>query len=714
MTVTGPGGVGKTRFALELVGRFSQRFALPAWVLPLARSVDLDDGISATLRQIGQDSASLIDYLASREAVLVVDNCEHLLPECRELIGHIRKHCPSVRVIATSREHLGIDGEAIFALPVLGLKSAAVAGDETSDSARLFLMRVAARNPGVELESDLGTVEQICSRLDGLPLAIELAAARSALFSPAELLERLESPLRLLAADRGRSDRNASIRRSIGWSYDLCAPDEKRVWRFLSVFTGHIPLSTIEYVARRVAPDVENTLDLAQSLVDKSVLSTNRDENGVWFSLLVPLREYGREALESAGEDALARRIHLDRCIALVTEAEAKWASARQRSLQAQISHAIPDVRSAIDFACADPSLHRSGLDLLVPLWRQLWVTRDRLGELIGWLDTVLSGMAETDETVVEALLMRAYFAGIAQGIPAAAPRFAAALQRADEIGYADAHLLYDIGMASLLPDGDEAIRLYERSLPAAMKNPRILLGTRIQPLLTLMHDRLGHRERAEELTKTFVERSTFTGEVLDRSYLMFGRGVNALTRGEAQTAIDFAEECVRLTQTTLTHDTGASLETVAGGLVELSDPVGAARALGIADAVWDTIGRHSVNFLQRPADRAPIEAAVRDALGDEVYAAETSAARAAPLAESLRRLLGAEGSEPREAEDGLTRREREIRRLVREGLSNREIALRLTLSVRTVEGHVQNTLVKLGYESRKHLIANESRRRTE
>ena len=231
----------------------------------------------------------LIDYLSSRKLLVILDNCEQVVDAAAKLAETLLRACPDLRILATSREGLGIGGEAVLPLSPLA-----------DDAVMLFAERSAAAVPGFALAENEATVAAICSRLDGLPLAIELAAAKLRAMSPEQILERLDNRYALLTRGRrGAPPRQQSLAWSVGWSYDLCTPAEQRLWARLSVFAGSFELQAAEDVCGEGHP--VDLIDLLTSLVDKSILIRTESNGVVRFRLLDTLRDYGREKIHETG-----------------------------------------------------------------------------------------------------------------------------------------------------------------------------------------------------------------------------------------------------------------------------------------------------------------------------------------------------------------------------------------------------------------------------
>jgi predicted ATPase/DNA-binding SARP family transcriptional activator len=299
LTLTGVGGVGKTRLALEVAGREKERFGDGVWLCELA---PLDDGaavghaVAAALRlqqRQGLDiEATVIEYLATRELLLIVDNCEHLLDPSARLVDQIVKHCPGVTVLSTSREALGIEGEQIFAVPPLAF-------DEATE---LFADRARAGRPDFDIEREpVGAVAEICRQLDGLPLAIELAAARMRVMSSLDVARRLDTLRLLSGGSRGAQPRQQSLAATIDWSYRLLTDAEQALFIRLSLFAGGFDLDAAHGVCGADTDTEDDTLDLLTALLDKSMVKMRAGAARSRYVVLETLRAYGRDRLRDNG-----------------------------------------------------------------------------------------------------------------------------------------------------------------------------------------------------------------------------------------------------------------------------------------------------------------------------------------------------------------------------------------------------------------------------
>lgn len=324
VTITGVGGAGKTRLALQVAADLVPRFSDGVWLVELATVTDpesLDAAVVAALG-LGQPSGAaprrvVLDHLAGRDALLVVDNCEHLIDQAASLVDDILTAAPGVKVVATSRELLGITGEVSYRLRSLAVPGRDVRDPEvvrSADAVQLFVERATAGRPDFSLIDDnAATVAEICRRLDGMPLAIELAAARVRSFSVDQIATRLDQRFRLLTGGaRTALPRQQTLTAAIDWSYRLLDQAEKALFRRLSVFSGGFDFEAAEAVCPGDPVDELDVLELLPALVDKSLVAAEETGGVVRYRLLETLRQYGRDRLDEEGDADVWRRRHAE------------------------------------------------------------------------------------------------------------------------------------------------------------------------------------------------------------------------------------------------------------------------------------------------------------------------------------------------------------------------------------------------------------------
>jgi predicted ATPase/class 3 adenylate cyclase len=398
VTLTGVGGVGKTRLAIEVAAETAPAFPDGVWLCELAPVTDpsaVCETLAASLEVRPFPGRALddllLEYLAPKRLLIVLDNCEHLLAAVADLANVIVKRCPGVAVLATSREGLALPGEQIVAVPALGLPQAQADRDAISEAeaVRLFCDRAVAANAGFVLTADNSpAVARLCRRLDGIPLAIELAAARVRSLPPEDLVARLDQRFKLLTrGSRASLERHHTLRNAIDWSYDLLSEPERVALRRMSVFAGSFDLAAAEAVVAAADIDSSDVVDLLTQLVDKSLLDVDPVAGGVRYRLLETIRQYAQERLEASGEMSALRGRHLTYYMSLSEKAGPHLRGRGQIPWAAALALETDNFRAALDWA-VEAELPDEGLRLVIPLM----VT----GIPTGWLYTDWADVARS------------------------------------------------------------------------------------------------------------------------------------------------------------------------------------------------------------------------------------------------------------------------------------------------------------------------------
>jgi predicted ATPase/DNA-binding CsgD family transcriptional regulator len=736
LTLVGPGGVGKTRVALRVAVERRRSFRDGVW---LVEAGDLDAGHlvpQALLSALGlrdhpgqPPEDQLAELLRSHQTLLVLDNCEHVLDSCAALVEHLLAECPELRVLATSREPLDVAGEVVQVIPPLALPGPAspTASEPVADSdaVALFAQRAAEAVPGFHLsgENDVAVAE-ICRCLDGLPLAIELAAAWVRVLSPQQIRDRLDDRFQLLTRGKRTSpQRHRTLTDSLEWSFALCTPAERHVWATLGVLAGGCELDAAEAICDDVDVPATAVRELLGSLVEKSVVSREQYAFGSRFRMLETVREYAAAILRSTGRYDDVRRRHADWYEGLVRTLNREWISDRQEYWLVRMPLEHAGLRAALETRLAagegEPALRM--IVEIPPAY--LWA-RDLLGETRRWVTRALAAAAEPTPLRARGLVLAAQLA-IAQGeLATAAPLLAEgrelAARTGDEAalafaGYAAATLaMYTGRPADALPHFEEALRICE-ALPTLNQRLDVLLACAVAAALA------GDEERAVACHEQIVAVTEPLGELFNRSNSLWALGLAAWRQGDRHRAAHLQREALTLKwQIDDRLGVAMSVDALAWAAAP-DDPGRAAVMLGGLSALssWT---RTPVDESQHQfaADRTACLERIRAELGDEgLEAAMDRGRRMSPdgvvaycLGRKPETPIGVSrrgtGS-PATAEDplaGLTSREREIVGLVAKGLKNKEIAATLFLSRRTVEAHVQRVLVKLGFTSRSQVAA--------
>ena len=422
VTLTGMGGVGKTRLALQIAAEIIGQFPDGAWWCEFAPVTDpamVWETLATSLRvQPSPGRAvdeSVVDYLAAKRLLLVLDNCEHLLDPVAGLVDAIEHRCPKVSVLATSREGLAVAGEQLVAVPPLGVP-AEDAGDDDLHQAEavcLFWDRAsAARRDFALTDRNVAAVGVLCRRLDGIPLAIELAAARVRSLSPDDLVSRLDQRFKLLThGSRGALERHQTLRSTIDWSYDLLTPTERHSLNRLSVFAGGCDLGAAEAVLPGDEIDAADVVDVLGQLVDKSLVVVDDIDGGVRYRLLETIRQYARERLDASGEPVALRRRHADHYVALAEVAGAHLRGREHVEWASVVIREIDNFRAALDWAVEARSPEHA-LRLVAPL-----AVQGRIGDLaMEWAATASAIPGGDDHPLVPVVATWAAWGAIAAG----------------------------------------------------------------------------------------------------------------------------------------------------------------------------------------------------------------------------------------------------------------------------------------------------------
>ncbi|MCG6872467.1 MAG: hypothetical protein LJE84_09270 [Gammaproteobacteria bacterium] len=362
ITLTGVGGSGKTRLAIRVarqVGGSGSPFSDGAWFCDLSTTIDAKRVPEAMTEALGvperpelDPTDNLVSFLSRRALLLVVDNCEHLIDEVAEIITRILGECPQVRVLATSRELLGIPGESAFPVRSLALPAKDATLEELleCEAVRLFADRAALADPAFGVCADNAkAVGEICRRLDGMPLAIELAAARVRAMAPQDIAARLEDSFSLLVGPRTALPRHQTLGATIAWSHDLLSERERELFRRLSVFAGNFTLAAAEVVGADGELSSGDVADLLLALVDKSLVVVQRSEKGTGYRLLETVRQFGAEKLRESGEADASRERHANHYLTALGKMTAEFQGPRQLELLGDYDASESNIRTALD-----------------------------------------------------------------------------------------------------------------------------------------------------------------------------------------------------------------------------------------------------------------------------------------------------------------------------------------------------------------------------
>ena len=721
VSLVGPGGVGKTRLAVRIATDLGRRFRGGAWMVELAELQDpalLGNAVLAALdlrdQTATKPAALLISYLRDQELLLVLDNCEHLLDATAQLVHAVLREAPGVRVLTTSREPLSVAGEQVLPVPPLQLPSPRTAEPlvlvRQNDAVALFIERAAAASGSFELTAaNQAAVVELCRRLDGLPLAIELAAVRTRAFGPQQICDRLSDRFDLLTrGSRAALPRHQTLRTTIEWSYDLLTPDERTLLSRLGVFAGRFTLADVEAVCSSADLPAASALHLLSSLLDKSLVVKDDATGAACYRLHETMREYARLELREAGEEAAVERRCADYYLARCQQFEAE-APYRLLEWLDWMDLEIDNVRAVLGrwLNQEDPG---PGIDLAASLaW--YWITRATT-EGVRWLDELL---AEDANPVAHpwAYFARGFLA-VLQNDPAAArptlERGAAAAREAGEMGALSQSLATASIAATMAGDRAGAQRLLDEAMVVAGgldDMSTTLMSLHAEAFIGFLD---GDVDAVRSAAAESVRLSRETGDLYGLSTSLMHQGFAALMSGDLHEAQQRCADGLRVARRL---DDRVAQCYLLGGLACCAagtrEPRLAAQLFGATESARAEAG--ATMNAGMTAALAQATTAVRAALGPAGYAAQVTAGqglgRDAASRLALREAAPAADAAPQLGGDGvLGPREAEVARLVADGLSNREIGVRLFISERTVESHVRNTLNKLAFKSRAQ-IAN-------
>ncbi|WP_156042352.1 ATP-binding protein [Rhodococcus sp. UNC363MFTsu5.1] len=726
VTLTGIGGVGKTRLALRVAADSRRDFANGVWLVELGdlRDPALVAGmVAATLAPRNTSSepplGMLAEHLRDRRLLLVIDNCEHVVDAVASLAITLLRSCPGLRILTTSREALAVGGEAVLRVPSLAVPDP----DEPPtlqelsrfEAATLFLDRAAVAVPGFVLtEDNRVAVAKICHGLDGLPLAIELAAVRLRTLSADQILDRLSDRYQLLTGGRrGAPSRQQTLRLCIEWSRELCTETERELWGRLTIFSGGFELDAAEGICAGDRP-ADEVLDVLASLVDKSILICEGAGAVVRYRMLETLREYGREELLAPDDIPVLRRRHLNWYRDLVSTTRFEWIGPRQVELMARLGREQANLREAMHHCMREPDEAEIALQISVALF-PFWLSRGLLREGRYWLDCALD-LHGDEPTVdrVKALCANSLLAGY-QGDTAPATELAAAAQdlaeRLDDDALRAAVMHANAYLAAFAGDLPGAVTGWADALSAFRDQGNNLRQISTLLGLTLASGLLGDAAGAVGYQEEALSISERTGEFVYRAYAACALGL-ALWEADPPRAAGLLEQGLRLSRSADDLLAAAMcVETLAWIACAENQARRAALLLGAVETMWRTVGSPGVVARTLQAYHAECEQQTRRVLGDRAFEGAVREGAGWGPEEAIAFALDelSEAEEERRSPgpaSALTQRERQVAELVAQGLTNKAIAAQLLISQRTVQGHVEQILAKLGFASRIQVAA--------
>jgi predicted ATPase len=638
VTVTGVGGVGKSRLAARAATRCALRDGV--WRVEMAPLRDPEFVDYAVVEALGLTDhtprparETLLTHLAERQLLLVLDGFEHLVDACAELVTDLLGRVPGLRVLAVGRRPLAVAGERLFPLAPLG----------EDEAVELFAER--AGRHGVVVPDD-GDVRVLCRRLDGLPLAIELAAGRLTSLSPGQLLERLDDRFRLLAGGgRDGLPRHRTLRTAIGWSHELCTPEQRLLWARLSVFAGRFDLEAAEYVCSGRGLHSDAVLDALSELLAQSVVTREESATGVRYRMLDTVRAYGADWLAATGDAARLRRRHRDWYLGLATWCELDWFSPRQGEVAARVEAELPNLRCALEYCLSEPDEAHLGQYLAGSLWFY-WVGCGRLSEGRRWLEQALALDCGREQPRLKALWVLGYVAILQGDAVPALGALAACREEAELAGNptAVAYAEHRTGcLAMVTDDMPRAETLLRSALTRYQEigelNSNVLMAQVELAITRAFQGDLAEAVRLCEDVRLVCEDH---GERWARAYALYVLAYAAWADGDLPGARALLTDC--LGSANAFHDLLGSVLTVE--LLALvtaaeGDPAEAAVLQGAAAGMWPSVGLPLFGSAYFNAPHERCEATARERLGDQRYEECVRAGARLGREAAVRRALG-------------------------------------------------------------------------
>jgi non-specific serine/threonine protein kinase len=722
VTLTGAGGVGKTRLAVEVAAMVAPGLDDGASFIDLSAVMDpalLPDAVARGLGvedRVGTDLVErLVRVLRGQQRLLLIDNCEHLRAGCADLATEVLSQCPGVVVLAASREPLRVPGEVTWRVPSLAFpwphRPPAAADLEGFEAAVLFLARARAARPGLVVgPGDVAAVTSICFHLDGIPLALELAAARAGALSLQEIAARLTGCMELLARTGAGPARQQTLRASVEWSHQLLSERERAVFRRLAVFAGGWPLEAAETVCSLPPAEQGEIAGLLAGLVDKSLVQADHTPGGSRYRLLEVIRAFASERLAEAGELEQVRERHASYYTDLAERATADVWGPGMTGWVPRMDQEADNLRAARRWCARDPARAGTGLRLAAGVWGY-WFILGRLVEAAAWLEEALArqgGPGHVQAVALNGLGLIACFTGEPERgrdlLSASIECFQRSPGGRDE-GRVWANLCY---ARALCGDAAGAAEAYDHALALARRDGDAWVEAAALWRMGFGLALAGDVVRARTLAAAGAGLFSKTGDSRLHAYTLATVGECLTREGQPAEAIAVLREALGVFEK-LPERVGLLRTAIwlAKACAAAGDWPRAATLLGVVDMLSERIGGQPYAFMQAgldavaargPAELGPAWQPARQAgqvlgRGDQITAAlwphgkrESAPAAASGLP--------------------LTRREREIAELIAQGLTNRQIGTRLFIAERTVDTHVGRILAKLGCASRAQVAA--------
>ena len=717
LTLTGAGGVGKTKLALRAGRESTRQYPDGVWFVELAPIQEpelVPQAVFAALSLQDHQSSwavsTLGEYLADKRLLLILDNCEHVHDAAAVVAGTLLRACPDVRILATSRQALGVIGEVVIDVPTLSLPEDGDASPEMllrSDAVALFVERAGAVQQGFAVDAaNAAAILSVCAHVDGIPLALELAAVRLRSLGLDALDRGLSARLGALGTgDRSAAPRQQTLEGAIDWSYQLLSEHERLLWARLSVFAGGFELDAAQAVCAGDGLDAEEIPGLVGSLVEKSVVKRRQGEAADRFRLLEPLRQFGRERLREAGGETSFQRSHRDWIRELASIAGSN--DARQVQAFERISVERANLWTALEFCLSGSDEAAVGAEICRDLWIY-WVSRGPATDARRVLAALLAMTPVPDRSRGTLLWVSAFLVSQQGDLPSTTRMSVEALEIGRAMRDPDIVVwaLQSLGVAAYLDRRwDDTIRCATESLNLAETMALRFATLSATALLVLANAYSGRVDEAIASAQDGIALSEDLGETWERATLFQILAVVSLRRGELAEAERQARRSLELKWGLVDLVGMASvLETLASIAMASAAGERAATLLGAADAMWRSIPMSILEPLRADHDHAESDA--RAAMGGAQFEAahrvglEMSRDEVVAYAVDARPTAAPQVA-PSVSDGPLSRREMEVAGLVADGATNAQVAARLFISERTVESHLASIFNKLGVDSR-------------
>jgi len=731
LTLTGPGGVGKTRLGVATITALIDDYADGVCLVSLASIIEPDQVIPAIVKTLGLWEGrerplleKLLDYLRNKHMLLLLDNFEQIIA-ATPVLADLLSYCQYLKILVTSRAGLHLPGEYEFPVSPLptpdltqGLKSEILASNPALE---LFQMRARAVQPNFKVTpANIRTIAEICIYLDGLPLAIELAAARIKMLSPAALLGLLSHRLQILT--RGPRDlpaRQQTLRNTLKWSYDLLNLQEQQLFRRLSVFVGGLTLEAVEAVCYDTQQEASFALDEIASLLDKSLIIQVEEEGEARFTMLLTVRDYGLECLQKSGESERVKRAHALYYIALAEQTEPEYFGLKSKAVLDQLELENENLRAALTWLI-DSEERELALYLVATLW-WFWYARGHMSEGRQWFERLLPGSEGVAAPVrAKALKSAGWFA-----------------HQQKDFDHAETLLNESLGVYRLLGDTQNiATCLYRLGLVAWARGNYSMAQSLTEDALSLYYQ-VGSKEGIADSLLILSYAATEEGEyskareLAEQGLLIFreisdqwaiaytlpGLARVILLQGDSSAAQALIEESLAIS---IELDNLGGIASCLEQLAEISAAqkqlIWAVLLWGAAEKLRETTAISLESYQQAVYDR--VLKTVRSKLGEETFNSlwlqgrNMTPEQAITARESLITQLAQEAMQQQASSTsttrqkvsyplGLTPREMDVLRLLAQGLTDAAIAQRLDIGHRTVSTHLTSIYNKLGVNSR-------------